>query len=163
MGIKNILIIAIFILSVLFWQTKRIRLFRRVDSLKRIKAFIINVSDEIRSSKRNVFDIIGADKTGLDLFKNVSMNGELLYIYYLKAKEKNLGSMCLESGDEGILDRFFRELGQGDVISQLRLCEDSITALDGCLIDALDRSKKYGKLYTVAGFSMGTFAVIMLL
>ena len=58
---KNILIVAIFLLSVLFWQTKRIRLFRRVDSLKRIRAFITNVSDEIRSSKRNVFDIIGAD------------------------------------------------------------------------------------------------------
>jgi stage III sporulation protein AB len=160
---KNILTVAIFILSVLFWQTKRIRLFRRVDSLKRIKAFVINVGDEIRSSKRNVFDIIGADKTGLGLFKNVSVNGELLYVYYLKAKEKNLGAMCLDSGEEMVLDRFFCELGRGDVTSQIRLCEESISAVDGYLCDAIDRSKKYGKLYTVAGFSMGTFAVIMLL
>ena len=146
-----------------FWQTKSFRLARRTESLCRIRDFLLNISDGIRSSRKNIFDIIASDKTELGLFKGVSANGQLLYTYYLRAKQSNMAAFCLEPSDEALLDGFFRDFGAGDTESQLRLCAEAVARSELLLRDAEDKRNRYCRLYTAVGLCTGSLCVIILL
>ena len=129
----------------------------------RIRDFLLNISDEIRSSRKNIFDIIASDGTGLGLFEGIGVNGQLLNDYYLRAKRENMSAYCLDACDEALLDGFFRDFGSGDAEAQLRICSEVTARIETNLRAAEDKRNRYCRLYTAVGVCTGSLCVIMLL
>ena len=139
---------------------------RRAEELRGIIHAVERIKTGISFGKKSVpflLSEIGKDMCPLFFSVGTSASGTTVYENYEKVRSDYSSRSFLTDDDQKNVDLFFSSLGRSGSDDQLALCETTLSRLSGNLLDAEEKYKKYGNVFSRSGILAGLFIVILFL
>ena len=138
----------------------------RAEELRGIIHAVERIKTGISFGQKSVPSLLSEiekDMCPLFFFVGNSALGRTVLESYEKVRSDYSSRSFLNDDDQKNVDLFFSSLGRSGTDDQLSLCEATLLRLSGNLLDAEEKYKKYGNVFSRSGILAGLFIVILFL
>ncbi len=138
----------------------------RAEELRGIIHAVERIKTGISFGQKSVPSLLSEiekDMCPLFFFVGNSALGKTVLESYEKVRSDYSSRSFLNDDDQKNVDLFFSSLGRSGTDDQLSLCEATLLRLSGNLLDAEEKYKKYGNVFSRSGILAGLFIVILFL
>jgi len=138
----------------------------RAEELRGIIHAVERIKTGISFGQKSVPSLLSEiekDMCPLFFYVGNSALGKTVLENYEKVRSDYSSRSFLNDDDQKNVDLFFSSLGRSGTDDQLSLCEATLLRLSGNLLDAEEKYKKYGNVFSRSGILAGLFIVILFL